>query len=98
MKDAKRTPGPWTYEGTGNFIGGPDQQRVADVFRDNMPAEERQANAAFIVRACNTHDGLVGALQVMLRLLEGENLDEKFDGEAEVVRAALASAEGVANG
>jgi hypothetical protein len=47
----KHTPGPWTYPGTGNVIGGPDRQRVADVYRDNLSADERQANARLIAEA-----------------------------------------------
>lgn len=37
---------------------------------------------------------MLEALRMMLRLMEGENLDEQFDGEAEVLRDALAKAEG----
>ena len=61
----KATPRPWTYGGTGNFIGGADQQRVADVYRDNLSAEGRQANACLIVRAVNAYDAMREALQDM---------------------------------
>ena len=57
------TPRPWTYGGTGNFIGGADQQRVADVYRDNLSADGRQANASLIVRAVNAYDAMREALR-----------------------------------
>lgn len=38
----------------------------------------------------NTAPDLLAACEMMLRLMEGENLDEKFDGEAEVLRDAIA--------
>ena len=47
------------------------------------------ANAHLIAAA----PALYEALKMMLRLIEGENLDEKFDGEAEVLREALAQAD-----
>jgi hypothetical protein len=37
---------------------------------------------------------LLEACKMMLRLMEGENLDEKFDGEAEILRDAILKAEG----
>lgn len=36
---------------------------------------------------------LLEAAKMMLQLIEGENLDEKFDGESEVLRAAIFKAE-----
>jgi len=42
---------------------------------------------------------LIDALEMALRMMEGEGLDEQFDGEAEVIRAAISKARGeVTNG
>jgi len=52
MSAAGHTPGPWTYPGgTGNFVGGPDRIRVADVGGMERSPEERQANARLIAAA-----------------------------------------------
>ena len=44
---------------------------------------------------CKLHaaaPALLEALELALRLIEGENLDECFDGEAETIRAAIEAA------
>lgn len=73
--DAKRTPGKWWVErGHGmSSIHAPD---TGDQPFDDLIAftyhERAQANAAFIVQACNSHDALVAALadaDAMLQLL-----------------------------
>jgi len=63
--------------------------RPGDATRD-----QRDANAEFIALAWNAHDVLLEACKMMLRLIEGESLDERFDGEAECLRAAIAKATG----
>jgi len=74
---AKRTPGPYRYrdsfsegEPIGFVLLSRDNEAIADILylcpegsegqRDEAEAE---ANAAFIVRACNVHDELVEALE-----------------------------------
>jgi len=42
----------------------------------------------------NISTELLEACEMSLRILEGENLDEKFDGEAEVLRDVIARAKG----
>ena len=52
MNAARHTPGPWTYPGgTGNFVGGPDRLRIADLGGLERSPEERQANARLIAAA-----------------------------------------------
>ena len=52
MSAAGHTPGPWTYPGgTGNFVGGPDRLRIADLGGLERSPEERQANARLIAAA-----------------------------------------------
>ena len=53
------------------------------------------ANAAFIVLACNAHDGLVAALIDALALLDRPILDETglaYNDAANIIRAALKNA------
>jgi hypothetical protein len=78
---AKHTPTPWlieggcvyapNLEGTNRFSlivhGG---WQTAGVYRTD--ADELQANAAFIVRACNSHDALVEALRALLNHADRE--------------------------
>lgn len=40
-----------------------------------------------------TRTELIDTLEMMLRLIEGEDLDEKFGGEAEIVRDVIARTE-----
>lgn len=55
--------------------------------------EDHEANAAFIVRACNSHDDLVAALEQMTA--HYEHLDDG-DGSIQQARAAIAKAKGEA--
>ena len=69
----QRTPGPWKvrYEKSRDrFVLSGTHDNIGDFgcFKgyevDGVTGEgEDAANAAFIVRACNNHDALVGALQ-----------------------------------
>lgn len=60
------TPTPWyvnrfkgdSYRITQHELGGPKEDRIADGIKS-------EANAAFIVRACNSHDALVAMLSVI---------------------------------
>jgi hypothetical protein len=67
---AKHTPGPWQDNDAGLIYGqvsGDDDEApfVCDVCNSAPEyTEQERANAAFIIRACNSH-------QVMLALLEG---------------------------
>lgn len=73
-----RTPGPWKvldlrHQGGGQIkiTGEPSpwsSRYVANVLVSNPAAPD---NAAFIVRACNAHDGLVEALR---DIANGENM------------------------
>lgn len=70
MPNTKHTPTPWNVEGRGNakarcFIEAGEFRIVECVTRDH------DANAAFIVRACNAHDDLVAALREAHSALNG---------------------------
>lgn len=102
MSEQKHTPTPWTvgpanqkaHEDSHAGIHGADGFIVAEVQADveELPAG---ANAAFIVKACNSHDALVEALKELRFSLA-------FDGQIcpinqkrylEDINAALAAAE-----
>ena len=57
------TPTPWTVNGS--FIQS-DKKTVANVGDWNTRLDVDEANAAFIVRACNSHAALVAALERLL--------------------------------
>ena len=97
------TPRPWfakgRYIGTENhmsFIG--ECRDVNGNWTDGAPAA---ANAAFIVRAVNSHDDLVEALKGSLVVMEMLSIPDEFGAEVraaltariEAARAALARAE-----
>lgn len=98
--DAKHTATPW-HVGTGKaarIIYGQDGLAVADatVFHCRQsPIETAEINAEFIVRACNSFDDLMRALQ---RIANGQEMSGEFSHidtvlrYQEIVRAALAKA------
>lgn len=95
---SKHTPTPWRRYAANKVVAG-DADFVADTaFRDRdepavVSVEISNANAAFIVRACNAHDELVSVLGRMLRAHDSGKyvLREKF---ADAARAALIKARG----
>jgi hypothetical protein len=70
----EHTPVPWTFRvgPSGDLIIEQESEEllppmIAKVSRWLADApEEAKANAAFIVRACNSHEALVDALEAML--------------------------------
>ena len=107
------TPTPWVLRSgmsSGHWIcnGNSDSlyERLAIV--DLAPTEEGseaagQANAEFIVRACNTHEGLVRAMEDLLHHIpveynnHGEPIDQELATAMSMAEIALAKARGEAD-
>jgi len=97
----KHTPGPWEdcpdfYNGGDHYIWpvGANGVQIATV-HDNSQVD---ANAAFIVRACNAHEELVEALRELIDQLEGIGIPDWHGAEGldlSQARAAIKKAEGV---
>jgi hypothetical protein len=94
--EAKHTPTPWIYvrengsPTTGqHMIAGAKPGYLAEI-RD-CGSGDVQANAEFIVRACNVHDALVAALQA---IVEAGRVSDQSRAVycANIARAALAKA------
>lgn len=89
------TPTPWrVYDHMPNCI---EDAMGNDVFAQamNKGSERNEANAAFIVQACNAHDALVAALRDVLSqylLFVNVNSDEIASAVVAQARAALALA------
>ena len=100
--ETSHTPGPWKQHATPGKIyasvRGADGRCVADCgSRSDVIA---QANAEFIVRACNAHDDLLEALEACERALDEAYFAEP-DGcgclaceSLRKARAAIAKAKG----
>lgn len=108
MADGKRTPGPWMWTDDGHQFALSIRPAgtgflLASVPRDGSmygthpacPGGSPEANAAYIVRACNAHDGLVEALRDLITWFEDDH-PASHDGMVESLtkaRAALRAAE-----
>ena len=108
MSAARHTPGPWTYPGgTGNFVGGPDRIRVADVGGMERSPEERQANARLIAAAPDLLAACKAAWPMLDRAADQLADDEACEESGRVadacatfamdLRAAILKAEGGAS-
>lgn len=77
------TPLPWRYTrsfGTIEIVPNGTQQPLAGI---DFDAEEDRANAAFIVRACNSHYQLVSALRGLLdEITKSPSADSILDSAA----------------
>jgi hypothetical protein len=99
---SEHTPTPWARYDDGKLAARGWIKSVCKGIPEQMVAqaigvgaiEEREANAAFIVRAVNSHDDLVKALEAMLEKHGGLEISPA----ARQARAALAKAVGGANG
>ena len=95
MENAKHTAGPWKFGGMNTrHIYSPDGHAICTMhaYQVLFPArdiEQVKSDAAYIVRACNSHEALLKAL-----LLVNENNDGVLTLDAiQAVRAAIAQAE-----
>jgi hypothetical protein len=58
----KHTPVPWVNPNGSVTVKGPDGGKIADMSGASYDVPMQEANAAFIVLACNNHDSLLAAL------------------------------------
>lgn len=78
MTTPKHTPGPWKHPRTPQDYGivGPEDERIATTYHQPVHAgriltvAEQDANAEFIVRACNAHDDLLAACEAAVALFD----------------------------
>lgn len=99
MNTAKHTLGPWAIQH--KVSGGIRISHMVKTHTETrfipVAAVTMEADAAFIVQACNSHETLVDTLQqveVAFRHFKGCNLAVELPGLYTVIREALAQAEG----
>lgn len=101
----KHTPTPW-------FLSGPHNDGSAGIYTTANPSVDSsvaafsdvgEANAAFIVRACNAHDELVAALENTLQfakacqhMSEDKLMRQAIQHDIDKAEAALRKARGEA--
>lgn len=102
----QHTPGPWTRTPEERFkhdssagIKGPNGNYLAAALDFNRTDrdEEVEANAEFIVRACNAHDELLAALEDIIETPVGHTTADCAKDLAaciRIARAAIAKAKG----
>lgn len=102
MNNTKHTPTPWSRNiqpaSKYTVIFSGRNKHVAKVCIDGLSDEEIEANMSFIVRAVNSHEMLLAALEDMIARLTSAytllNCDDEFiEREVAIARAALVAAE-----
>lgn len=98
---AAHTPTPWKYRADDRLIvtshEGQGILGTLHIAELRNQGQETEANAAFIVRACNSHAELVAALCEVSRESGADNLTDAIDRLASLratARAALSRAKG----
>lgn len=95
---SEHTPVPWEgfppqdptmIKTVFGYPGMDDSERSPITFLGS--GVKRKANAEFIIRACNAHDDLLGALKQLSAALDEFDFDPALQAAA---RAAIANAEG----
>lgn len=69
QKQQTHTPGPWTWQHDGEVIDIVSEQQTVAMLDDN--GCETEANAEFIVRACNCHEELLEACKELANNVSG---------------------------
>ena len=98
MSTPTHTPGPWRVEGHEVWSEGSNSRMICDFKKVSRYPSNYVANAAFIVRACNAHEELLGLLKHII--YEADHPDNQTDKELvnqidwEGIRTAIAKAEG----
>ncbi len=72
MSESKHTPLPWMADGGEVRAESGNGRTVALLY---SITNEDEANAALIVRAVNSHDDLVSALEIMIRAFNVSDVD-----------------------
>lgn len=104
MSEMSHTPTPWKLGPTGDTVDDANGLELLRMYeadgREEPTALPYRANAAFIVRACNSHEELLSALK---RAREALKANEEITGtwelyqaspEMKAIHAAIAKAEG----
>lgn len=98
---AERTKGPWKVEG--HKIIDAHNNDIAEITRFGAdfapqewatPKKHWQANAEFIVQACNAHDALVGALSDIHDIINTYSHIPNLFKACMIAQAALEAAKG----
>jgi hypothetical protein len=92
MSNTKHTPTPWA---AGGSVIEREGETIAQAFRmTGCPIDQPVVNAAFIVRAVNSHEQLVAALRDLLPDAIGNHIGgPDTQARIDAARAALAAAE-----
>lgn len=97
-KTGERTAGPWRINPHTKTMFRTDRPTafewtIGECFRGpRCSREEAEANAAYIVQACNGFPALVEALELIAGGFEGEGLEVENQWRKEVARSALEAA------
>lgn len=74
MTQTKHTPLPWMVDNRRSIVKVRSEKREVAVLSGRLDSEHGretiQANAAFIARACNSHDELLEALENIVKYAE----------------------------
>ena len=86
---SKRTPGTWFIVGTDPnegedwfWLKSPQKTVEIGIISGSQNDSEQSANAAFIVRACNAHEELVGALRMFVVKHDRLDMSDPMQAEA----------------
>lgn len=104
-RNAQHTPGPWHWQGTmkhpksNSYLTNKDNKHILFIYYSDTVLD---ADAEFIVRACNAHDDMLAALEACLEHpgLDECDIDNVDFGQEPVcetirlARAAIAKAKG----
>ena len=81
MTNNKHTPTPWAIEKYCVWAG----DKYVAATQTGINEEEQQANATFIVKACNNYETLLTAAKKALEFMERVEATEWDDGGAETI-------------
>ena len=95
------TKGPWRTDWLGTdrgWILDQESNYLAEIVTEDdcgfvVSQDQQQANARFIVRACNSHEALLDACKMLLKVLVQDCDAEEFGPEISQAEAVINDAE-----
>lgn len=87
----QHTKGEWVAVGFSVKLKG--QYSIATCQSNFITKEEAEANAARIVKCCNSHDALIDALKRLMERIEENDLKDTFPFAFNKAKEALKNAE-----
>jgi len=91
---SSHTPTPWGWESLENRVRIEGNGYCVAIMQKGMDRQTTEANAAFIVRAVNSHEELLDVMRFIIEMNEKTGAERNMPVAIRLAKKAIAKAEG----